>query len=90
MFARVVNSITRVLARLFIKVHTILERQDWFWSWLTRDAAENSGDTGGRFWFGYIFSGGPTNESFYERADGVTDSAAWNVVESDDGQERNL
>ncbi|PVH93594.1 hypothetical protein DM02DRAFT_603748 [Periconia macrospinosa] len=46
--------------------------------------ATNSGSTGGRFWFGYVFRGGPTNESFYERDDdpssGVTNSAAWTIV----------
>ena len=42
-------------------------------------AATNSGSTGGRFWFGYVFRGGPTDESFYEREEGVTDSAAWSM-----------
>ncbi|KAF2441584.1 hypothetical protein P171DRAFT_74145 [Karstenula rhodostoma CBS 690.94] len=47
--------------------------------------ATNSGSTGGRFWFGYAFRGGPTDESFYERDDdpygGVTESAAWTMVQ---------
>ncbi|KAL5428072.1 hypothetical protein PMIN04_001015 [Paraphaeosphaeria minitans] len=46
--------------------------------------ATNSDSTGGRFWFGYAFRGGPTDESFYERDDdpygGVTESAAWTIV----------
>lgn len=49
------------------------------------DTANNSGDTGGRFWFGYAFRGGPTDQSFYEREDDphfdVKNSAAWTIVE---------
>lgn len=45
----------------------------------------NSGSTGGRYWFGEVFRGGPTDESFYVRdtdtASNVTDSIAWTIVE---------
>lgn len=44
----------------------------------------NSGSTGGRFWFGYVYRGGPTNESFYKWEDdpalGTTNAAAWTIV----------
>jgi hypothetical protein len=49
------------------------------------DVGTNSGSTGGRYWFGEVFRGGPTNESFYVRdtdADSdVTYSMAWTIVE---------
>ncbi|KAF3771366.1 hypothetical protein M406DRAFT_246138 [Cryphonectria parasitica EP155] len=46
----------------------------------------NSGSDGGsRYWYGYVFRGGPTNESFYVRdtdeASNVTLSSAWTIVE---------
>ncbi|KAG8161180.1 hypothetical protein KVR01_009444 [Diaporthe batatas] len=41
--------------------------------------ATNSGSTGGRYWFGYVYRGGATDESFYVRTDGVTDSFAWTI-----------
>ncbi|ROW15870.1 hypothetical protein VPNG_02639 [Cytospora leucostoma] len=45
----------------------------------------NSGSTGGRYWYGYVFRGGATNESFYvrdtETSSDVTDSVAWTIVE---------
>ncbi|KAJ4417035.1 hypothetical protein N0V82_006389 [Gnomoniopsis sp. IMI 355080] len=45
----------------------------------------NSGSTGGTYWYGYVFRGGATNESFYVRdtdeAANVTLSKAWTIVE---------
>ncbi|KAK2603271.1 hypothetical protein N8I77_009742 [Diaporthe amygdali] len=45
----------------------------------------NSGSTGGRYWFGYVYRGGATDESFYVRdedaASNVTDSVAYTIVE---------
>ncbi|KUI61184.1 hypothetical protein VP1G_08359 [Cytospora mali] len=45
----------------------------------------NSGSTGGRYWYGYVFRGGATNESFYVQDDdsssNITDSVAWTIVE---------
>ncbi|PSR81734.1 hypothetical protein BD289DRAFT_372251 [Coniella lustricola] len=45
----------------------------------------NSGSTGGRYWYGYVFRGGATNESFYVRDtdvdSNVTLSSAWTIVE---------
>lgn len=43
--------------------------------------ATNSGSTGGRFWFGYVYRGGATDESFYVRSEGVTDAFAYTIVE---------
>ncbi|POS74235.1 hypothetical protein DHEL01_v207367 [Diaporthe helianthi] len=40
----------------------------------------DSGSTGGRFWFGYVYRGGATDESLYVRYEGVTDSFAWTVA----------
>lgn len=38
-----------------------------------------------RYWYGYVFRGGPTDESFYVRdedeASNVTLSKAWTIVE---------
>ncbi|CAN8096116.1 unnamed protein product [Discula destructiva] len=45
----------------------------------------NSGSTGGTYWYGYVFRGGATDESFYVRdtdeAANVTLSKAWTIVE---------
>lgn len=39
----------------------------------------------GRYWYGYVFRGGATNESFYVRdedtAENVTMSKVWTIVE---------
>ncbi|KYK57923.1 hypothetical protein DCS_04936 [Drechmeria coniospora] len=45
-------------------------------------AADNSGDTGGRYWYGYVFRGGPTTPSNYRRSPrgNVSDSAAYTVA----------
>lgn len=48
---------------------------------LTAILATNSGSTGGRYWFGYVYRGGATDESFYVRSEGVTDAFAWTIVE---------
>ncbi|KAI8803278.1 hypothetical protein BJ742DRAFT_777448 [Cladochytrium replicatum] len=41
----------------------------------------NSGDTGGRYWFGNAFGGGPTDQSWYEREERlqVSHSVAYSV-----------
>ncbi|KAI1075667.1 hypothetical protein F5B20DRAFT_594806 [Whalleya microplaca] len=41
--------------------------------------ATNSGSTGGRFWFGYSFSGGATSPADYKRNPDVTDSIAYTI-----------
>jgi len=46
--------------------------------------ATNSGSTGGRYWFGYVFRGGPTSQKNYAREDGVTDSIAFTISTGDD------
>ncbi|KAH9903694.1 hypothetical protein F4778DRAFT_781079 [Xylariomycetidae sp. FL2044] len=47
-------------------------------------SAINSGSTGGRFWFGYAFWGGPTTVEDYRRDNSsesqVTDSIAYTIV----------
>ncbi|KAH8884375.1 hypothetical protein GQ53DRAFT_880134 [Thozetella sp. PMI_491] len=42
--------------------------------------ATNSGSTGGRYWFGYVYRGGPTTIADYVRDEGVTDSVAYTIV----------
>ncbi|KAE8350548.1 hypothetical protein BDV28DRAFT_150832 [Aspergillus coremiiformis] len=46
-------------------------------------SAINIGSTGGRYWFGYVFRGGPTNAHDYVRdwssSAGVEESAAFSV-----------
>ncbi|KYK55118.1 hypothetical protein DCS_07080 [Drechmeria coniospora] len=44
--------------------------------------ADNSGDDGGRFWFGYVFRGGATTPASYKRSKNgnVSDSVAYTVV----------
>ncbi|KAL1852434.1 hypothetical protein Daus18300_012193 [Diaporthe australafricana] len=45
----------------------------------------NSGSTGGRYWFGYVYRGGATDETFYVREESsalnVIDSVAWTIAE---------
>ncbi|WQF90297.1 hypothetical protein CDEST_15311 [Colletotrichum destructivum] len=47
-------------------------------------SAINSGSTGGRFWFGFVFRGGATTVADYERVEeaesGVTDSIAYTIT----------
>ncbi|KAK7754888.1 hypothetical protein SLS62_003202 [Diatrype stigma] len=45
--------------------------------------ATNSGSTGGRFWFGYVFRGGPTTAEDYVRETGVEDSIVFTIVDED-------
>ncbi|KAK1995952.1 hypothetical protein LX36DRAFT_682706 [Colletotrichum falcatum] len=44
----------------------------------------NSGSTGGRYWFGYVYRGGATTVSNYERdaaaEDGIGDSIAYTIT----------
>ncbi|KLU90227.1 hypothetical protein MAPG_09191 [Magnaporthiopsis poae ATCC 64411] len=46
-------------------------------------AGTNSGSTGGRYWFGEVYRGGPTTPANYERvtdpAFGITDSQMYTV-----------
>ncbi|KAB5582278.1 hypothetical protein GE09DRAFT_1210928 [Coniochaeta sp. 2T2.1] len=46
--------------------------------------AINSGSDGGKFWFGYVFRGGPTIEWDYIRQDTVSDSIAYTIVFDDE------
>ncbi|EFQ33362.1 hypothetical protein CGRA01v4_00935 [Colletotrichum graminicola] len=44
----------------------------------------NSGSTGGRYWFGYVYRGGATTVDDYERddaaEDGIADSVAYTIT----------
>lgn len=42
--------------------------------------AINSGTPKKRFWFGYVFRGGPTSQKDYKRFKTVQDSVAYTVV----------
>jgi hypothetical protein len=46
--------------------------------------ANNSGDDGGRYWFGFVFSGGPTTKADFKRETStrlsVTDSMAYTIA----------
>lgn len=42
--------------------------------------AINSGTPKDRYWFGYVFRGGPTTQSDYVRVEGVQDSVAYTIV----------
>ncbi|UNI23291.1 hypothetical protein JDV02_009121 [Purpureocillium takamizusanense] len=44
-------------------------------------SAINSGTPKTRFWFGYVFRGGPTTQANYERRAGVLGSVAYSIVE---------
>ncbi|KAJ6438450.1 aspartyl aminopeptidase [Purpureocillium lavendulum] len=41
--------------------------------------AINSGSTGGRYWFGTVFRGGPTTEADYVRSEGVEHSIVYTI-----------
>ncbi len=58
------------------------------YSWMpisadTANTATNSGSTGGRYWFGYLFRGGPTTSEDYERHDAVEDSIVYTLSDED-------
>ncbi|KAM4065053.1 hypothetical protein HRG_004606 [Hirsutella rhossiliensis] len=48
-------------------------------------SAINSGTPKDRYWFGYVFRGGPTTQSDYNRVEGVQGSVAYTIVRGNKG-----
>ncbi|KAF2480206.1 hypothetical protein BDY17DRAFT_256158 [Neohortaea acidophila] len=48
-------------------------------------AAVNSGSTGGKFWFGYTFRGGPTTTANYTESAAASDATAYTIVKGKGG-----
>lgn len=78
--------------KLIIFLFIYFRSELWFDRWFVSDPyipipryIQLADNFQSRYWYGYVFRGGPTDESFYVRDDdaasNVTQSKAWTIVE---------